>query len=110
AHGVSLCKCLGALRTPASDPVGQRIGASVHTQSLATRSLRDADYGEESSMEYRLLDRRDPLVAHVAELLAGGPDGRARAIQGVREGAGGGAGSGSTGGGPHGPRPTEMAG
>lgn len=36
-------------------------------------------------MEYRLLDRRDPLVAHVAELLAGGSDDLARATDIARD-------------------------
>ena len=43
---------------------------------------------KERSMEHWLLDRRRPVAADAAELLAGGQDRRARALQRIREGAG----------------------
>ncbi len=61
-------------------------------------------------MEHWLLDRRRPVAADAAELLAGGQDRRARALQRIREGAGRGARRRSAGVGPHGHRAPEIAG
>ena len=59
-------------------------------------------------MEHWLLDRRRPVAADAAELLAGGEEGRARALQRIRESAGRGARRRSAGGGPHGHRKTDK--